>query len=216
MKVYQEVLKLPAGSGGKIGCTDITPEIQDIIVRSGFIQGVVLVHTLHTTTGLTRSNPAELVLQGGNLTGLTKSGEATSGYLVQEKEPLLLRDFAGVLDEGAEKFLQALPQIASGRERFLDFVPTGLLDTLLGFIIAILRPTKYFGHDDFSIRTENVNPNEKKNAIAHLKAAMIRESLLWSFRERKLNLGKWQNVLFWDFDPEGRSGRQIQVVVIGN
>ncbi len=198
MEIYKEVLEIPAGDGD-INCVDITGAVQEIISRSAFAAGIILIHTLHTTTGL------------------TKGRDATSGFFVQEKESLLLTDFNEILGEGAEKFLQVLPQIkiVVGRERFLDIFPKSLLDTLLGFLITILRPTGYLKHDDFSIRTENINPGERKNAMAHLKAAMIRESLLWSFNGGKLNLGKWQSVLFWDFDSKGRDKRQIQIVVIG-
>ena len=199
MEIFQKVLELPAG-GGAISCVDITGEVQTAVNNATFSEGIVLVHTLHTTTGL------------------TKGQEATSGFFVQEKEPLLLTDFNEILDEGAGRFLEVFPQIKAvvGRERFLDIFPKGLLDTLLGFLITILRPTGYLKHDDFGIRTENMNPGERKNAMAHLKAAMIRESLLWSFSGGKLNLGKWQSMLFWDFDSKGRDKRQIQVVVIGN
>lgn len=195
MEIYQEVLRIPV-RGKKTYCANITESVQEVVSRSAFTKGIVLVHTLHTTTGL------------------TKSREATTGLLVQEDEPLLREDLSETLDEGAERFLEALPQIASGRERFLDYVPKKLLDILLGIIITILRPTKYFRHNDPSIRT-GVDPAERKNAEAHLKAAMLRESLLWSFSGGKLNLGKWQSMLFWDFDPEGREERHIKVVVMG-
>ena len=201
MEIYQEVLRIPV-CGEKPQCVNITKFVQKIVSRSSFAEGVVLVHTLNTTTGLTKGREA-------------KAGcEATTGYLVQEHEPLLLTDLGEMLDGGAEKFLEALPEIASGRERFLDHVPRKLLDILLGIIIAILRPTRYFKHDDFSIRTD-IDPTEKENAAAHLKAAMLRESLLWSFSGGKLNLGRWQSMLFWDFDPRGREERHIQVVVAG-
>lgn len=198
MRVYQETLKFIV-CGKKTSHTDITKDVQKVITNSSFDRGIVLIHTLHTTTGLTKKT----------------KGIIPDGYLVQENEPLLMEDLSGTLDEGAEKLLRALPHIAAGRKRFLDFLPKNLLDPLLGFLIAILRPTGYFKHDDFSIRTENMNPGENKNATAHLKAAMIRESLLWSFSGGKLNLGTWQRMLFWDFDPEGRNERRIQVVVIG-
>ena len=196
VKIYQEVLKIQAHNE-ETGHTDITKNIKNVIARSALVQGIVLIHTLHTTTGLTKKNQNIPV-----------------GYLVQENEPLLIEDFHVVLDEGAEKLLMSLPHITSSRKRFLDFVPEGLLDLLLKLIIAILRPTGYLKHDDFSIRT-NVNLDERKNATAHLKAAMIRESLVWSFSGGKLNLGKWQSILFWDFDSKGRGERQIHVVVIG-
>lgn len=197
MKIFQRTLHLPA-SDKETNCIDITGKVQEVIKESGFAGGIVVIHTLHTTTGLTK-----------------KSHEGMSGYLVQENEPLLLNDFEGTLEEGAEKLLSVLPQILSGRKRFLDFVPKRVLNILLEFLLDILRPTKYFEHDDFSIRTENMNPNERKNAMAHLKAAMIREFILWSFNGGKINLGTWQSILFWDFDPEGRGERKIQVVVVG-
>lgn len=199
MEIFQKVLELPAGDGA-MSCFDITGNVQTAINDAMLSEGIVLVHTLHTTTGL------------------TKSREAALGFIMQEKEPLLLVDFNEILTEGADRFLEVLPQIKAvvGRERFLDIFPKGLLDTLLGSLITILRPTGYLKHDDFEIRTENMNPGERKNGMAHLKAAMIRESLLWSFSDGKLNLGKWQSMLFWDFDSMGRDKRQIQVVVIGN
>lgn len=196
METYQEVLKFPTHNA-ETGHLDITENVQEVIARSGLVQGIVLVHTLHTTTGLTK-----------------KSSIAPLGYLVQENELLLIEDLSTVLDEGAEKLLIALPNLTSGRKRFLDFVPEGLLDLLLGFIITLLRPTGYLKHDDFLIRAD-VSPDERKNASAHLKAAMIRESLLWSFSDGKLNLGTWQSMLFWDFDSKGRGERHIQVVVVG-
>lgn len=199
MEIYQKVLNIPT-SDKETSCTDITRKVQDVIKTSTLIHGIILIHTLHTTTGLTKKNRKGL-----------------SGYLVQESEPLLLRDLGEILNEGAEKLLFALPHIVSGRKRFLNFVPRRLLNLLLEFLVDILRPTGYFKHDDFSIRTENMAPdeNERKNAVAHLKAAMLRESLLWSFDKGKLNLGRWQGMLFWDFDPKGRGERHIQVVVVG-
>lgn len=196
MEIHQKVLRIPV-RGEKTNCTNITKSVQKVVFHSAFTEGVVLIHTLNTTTGL------------------TKGREATTGFLVQENEPLLLEDLGETLDEGAEKFLRALPQIVAGRERFLDYVPRNLLDILLGIIITILKPTKYFKHDDFSIRT-SISPAEKENAAAHLKASMLRGSLLWSFSGGKLNLGTWQSMLFWDFDPKGRKERHLQVVVIGN
>lgn len=196
MEIYQKVLKLSTHDA-ETGHLDITESVREVVIQSGFIQGIVLVHTLHTTSGLTKKSLCSQV-----------------GYLVQENEPLLMEDLHSILDEGAEKLLVALPHIASGRKRFLDFVPEGLLDILLKFVIALLRPTGYLKHDDFSIRA-NVNLDERKNASAHLKAAMIRESLLWSFSDGKLNLGTWQSILFWDFDSKGRDERRIQVVVVG-
>jgi len=198
VNIYKETMKI-AASKNDTNCVDITKEVQKIVCRSGFVGGVILIHTLHTTTGL------------------TKGREVTSGFFVQEHEPLLIDDFNEILNEGAGKLLLTLSQIklVAGRERFLDMFPKELLDNFLNIIIAILRPTGYLKHDDFSIRTKNMNPNERKNATAHLKAAMIRESLLWSFNDKKLALGRWQSILFWDFDSVGRDPREIQVVIIG-
>lgn len=196
MKIHQEILALSA-SQEETSCVNITSRVQNVITRSALSDGVVLVHTLHTTTGL------------------TKKADVSVGYLVQEHESMLMNDFKDVLDGGAERLLQSLPEIISGRERFLDFLPKNILNVFLGFMINLLRPTGYWKHDDFTIRVENMHPDERKNATAHVKAAMIRESLLWSFSAGRLNLGKWQSMLFWDFDSKGRGERQIHVVVIG-
>jgi thiamine phosphate synthase YjbQ (UPF0047 family) len=196
MKIYREVLEIPA-SRKETHCVDITEKVQNVVDNSTFSEGLVLVHTLHTTTGL------------------TQKAAKSAGYLVQENESMLLADFGEILEGGAEKLLRSLPQIMSGRERLLDFVPKKFLNNFLGFLINLLRPIGYWKHDDFSIRTENMHPDERKNATAHIKAAMIRESILWSFSDGKLNLGRWQSLLFWDFDSKGRSKRKIQVVVVG-
>lgn len=197
MRTYQEVLKIPAHDV-ETGHTNITEKVQSVIEQSAFNSGIVLIHTLHTTTGLTKKRNSSIPI----------------GLLIQENEPFLMDDMKAVLDEGADKLLTALPYISTGRKRFLDFVPESILNILLNSIITILRPTGYLKHDDFSIRTD-VTPDERKNATAHLKAAMIRESLTWSFSDGKLNLGKWQSILFWDFDSKGRNDRQIQIMVIG-
>lgn len=183
---------------------NITQDIQDVITRSDFQCGIILIHTLHTTTGLTNSKNEE----DGNIT-------ATS-FLVQEDEPCLIKDLTYSLDFGAKKLLNFLPKISEGkRKRLLDFLPKVLVELLLEWTISLIKPIGGYKHDDFEIRSVNMGSNERKNAEAHIKASMLRESIVWSFSYGRLNLGQWQSILFWDFDPVGRKKRKLSIILIG-
>jgi thiamine phosphate synthase YjbQ (UPF0047 family) len=182
---------------------NITQNVQDVITQSDFQCGIALIHTIHTTTGLTNSRGED-------------NNAAPVGFLVQEDEPCLIKDLEYVLDFGAKKLLNFLPKITEGkRKRLLDFLPKDWTELLLEWTISLIKPLKGYWHDNFEIRSVNMGPNERKNAEAHIKAGMLRESTAWSFSRGRLNLGQWQSILFWDFDPVGRKKRKINVVLIG-
>ena len=202
IKLYQEYLDIIV-QDGKTFYKNITQDVQDAIARSGFENGIILIHTLHTTTGLTNAKETE------------DSPEPVC-FLVQEEEPLLMEDLKFVLDAGARKFLGILPLIKKVRPTISDALPETSLDMMLELGISLLKPLNGFKHDDFDIRITNMGPNERKNAEAHLKAAMIKEFVLWAFGNGRLNLGKWQSILFWDFDPIGRKKRKINIVLMGD
>lgn len=190
----QEYLDIPVREKGGTFYKNITQDVQDAVTRSNFQKGLILIHTLHTTTGLTTSAIA------------AKTENSTAAFMVQEDEPLLMEDLKFAVDSGAEKFLNILPLLLNGeRPRILNLLP----------MMSLLKPLGGYKHDNFDIRIVNMGPNERRNGEAHLKAAMMREFVLWSFSDGRLNLGKWQSILFWDFDPKGRGKRKLNIFIIG-
>lgn len=169
---------------------NITEAIQDVIAESNFQTGLVIIHTLHTTTGLTNAKD--------------ECQREPTGFLVQEEEPLLMEDLKFALDFGAKKFLCMLPLLTKGRPRIMDILPEKIAELAMESAMSLIKPLEGFKHDNFAIRTVNMGPDERKNAEAHLKAMMLRECLLWTFANGRLNLGQWQSILFWDFDSNGR------------
>jgi len=91
----------------------------------------------------------------------------------------------------------------------------GLMDDFLRLLERIVPEGDYYRHDDFSKRTENLGPEERKNAVSHLRALFFPTSLTLVFRNRQLQLGPWQSVLLFDFDPEGRPFRTLIIQVCG-
>jgi len=75
----------------------------------------------------------------------------------------------------------------------------------------------YYRHDDLRIRKENLETGgeERVNGHAHLRASLCSPFIVLRVRDYKLHLGKWQRILFFDFDDLGeRRDRTISVSVM--
>lgn len=70
-----------------------------------------------------------------------------------------------------------------------------------------------FAHDDFERRTVNLTPGERRNGWAHCRAALLRTSESIPVADAQLSLGRWQRVLFVQFD--GGQRRDIAVTLQG-
>lgn len=69
-------------------------------------------------------------------------------------------------------------------------------------------------HDDFTVRTENMNPGETKNAHSHLRHLIAgRVSEYIPVSEGSLMLGEWQRVMFVEFDRP--RDREVLIQVCG-
>lgn len=90
----------------------------------------------------------------------------------------------------------------------------GLMNDLFCWLSKLI-PEGYYEHDDFSVRTENIGPNEKKNATAHLKASLFHTSVQLAVFDGQPSLGTWQSIIFLDFDPDDRPPRKIIIQVSG-
>lgn len=78
---------------------------------------------------------------------------------------------------------------------------SGLLNDIDSTLQRLVPNGDGYLHDDFTIRTENMNPGETKNAHAHLRQLLAgRVSEYIPVSEGQLMLGEWQRVMFVEFD----------------
>lgn len=70
-----------------------------------------------------------------------------------------------------------------------------------------------YAHDDFSRRTVNVMPGERRNGQAHCRAALLRTSESVPVTGGRLALGRWQRVFLVDFD--GGQRREVSLTLLG-
>jgi secondary thiamine-phosphate synthase enzyme len=88
-----------------------------------------------------------------------------------------------------------------------------LLSDLQAMFERLVPEDGPFAHDDFERRTVNLTPGERRNGWAHGRAALLRTSESIPVAEAQLVLGRWQRVLFVEFD--GGQRREIAVTLQG-
>jgi len=74
------------------------------------------------------------------------------------------------------------------------------------------RTVKYM-HDNFDIRTVNMNPNEPINGHSHCKAVFLTPGVFLNIVKSKLQLGQWQHIFAVELDDA--RPRQIALQIIG-
>ena len=74
------------------------------------------------------------------------------------------------------------------------------------------RHAKY-RHDDFSIRTVNLEPGEPANGHAHCKALLLNPAQTLNIMHGTLMLGRWQRIFFVELDRARE--RTISVMLLG-
>jgi len=70
-----------------------------------------------------------------------------------------------------------------------------------------------YRHNDFNIRTVNMQPDEQPNGHSHCRALFLRASETLNIVEGKLNLGRWQRIFFIELDCPRL--RNVSVMVMG-
>jgi secondary thiamine-phosphate synthase enzyme len=70
-----------------------------------------------------------------------------------------------------------------------------------------------YRHDDVTIRTVNLVPDERANGHAHCRALLLSPSAFLNIASGALQLGRWQRIFFVELD--GPRTRQLSVVVVG-
>lgn len=91
---------------------------------------------------------------------------------------------------------------------------SGLLKDAVIFFSQLIPENVYYHHDDFSVRKIDVNDEykDRKNGFAHLQAMLLGSSITIPVWDGKLSLGKWQSILFIDFDGR-RTERKVEVLI---
>ncbi|MBW2999986.1 secondary thiamine-phosphate synthase enzyme YjbQ [Candidatus Woesearchaeota archaeon] len=84
-----------------------------------------------------------------------------------------------------------------------------LLKDIKKYLYEIAPKCRSYLHDDIGKR-KNCPKNEPKNAHAHLKAILMGASETLPIKNGKLNLGRWQRVLFIELD-----GPRERTIVFG-
>ncbi len=66
---------------------------------------------------------------------------------------------------------------------------------------------RYYQHDDFEIRTQNLNPDERQNGHAHVKAMLLSAtSHAIPVIDGEPAFGTWQRLIFFEMDePKDRT-----------
>ena len=89
-----------------------------------------------------------------------------------------------------------------------------LLDDFASLFERLAPAAAPYAHDDFSRRTVNLMPGERRNGHAHCRAALLRTSESVSVAGGVLTLGRWQRVFLVEFD--GGQQREVSLTLLGN
>ena len=68
-------------------------------------------------------------------------------------------------------------------------------------------------HNDFSIRTVNMQDHEDRNGHSHCKAMFLPTSQVLNIVENRLDLGKWQRIFLLELDQA--KTRSVSVTILG-
>lgn len=87
-----------------------------------------------------------------------------------------------------------------------------LQQDIMDFLAESMGSSRYFRHDDRSVRPE-LPLEERKNGWTHLQSIFLGTSQSIPFINGEMSLGKWQSIFFFDFDgPHEQRNVIIQVI----
>ena len=73
-----------------------------------------------------------------------------------------------------------------------------------------------YQHNDFSVRTVNMNEDECPNGHSHCRQITLGTSETIPLIDGILALGKWQSIFMIELDQEAQQPREIIIQVVGN
>jgi len=81
------------------------------------------------------------------------------------------------------------------------------------FLSRIAPANAYYGHNDFSVRTVNMNEDECPNGHAHCQHLLLGTSETIPFSDGELQMGTWQRLFLIELDRP--RSREVLVQVLG-
>ncbi len=88
-----------------------------------------------------------------------------------------------------------------------------LLEDIKKNLERLASKKEEYSHDNFDIRTVNMCDNECVNGHSHCKAIYLSPNVVLNLIKNKVQLGKWQRILYIELDRA--KSRNIQVAVLG-
>lgn len=88
-----------------------------------------------------------------------------------------------------------------------------LVQDMKDLLEAMAPRDRAYRHDDFSIRTVNMEPDEPENGHAHCKALFLATSQTLNVVDGALQLGRWQRLFLVELDRARE--RTVSLVVLG-
>lgn len=86
-----------------------------------------------------------------------------------------------------------------------------LLQDFKAYLERLAPQHQYYGHNDFDIRTENMNPDESPNAHSHCLHMMMGGGQFVPINNGSLDLGQWKSIFLVELDKPRRRELVVQV-----
>jgi len=87
-----------------------------------------------------------------------------------------------------------------------------LLEDIKKCLERIAPQSINYNHDDFSVRTVNICEDECRNGHSHCKAINLPTAVTLNLIDGKVQLGRWQSILFIELDRARERKAQIQII----
>ena len=88
-----------------------------------------------------------------------------------------------------------------------------LLKDMARFLCEMAPVDRDYGHNDFDVRTVNMEDDERPNAHSHCQHLMLNASESVPVLDGRVDLGRWQRIFLVELD--GEKSRQVTVQVLG-
>lgn len=89
-----------------------------------------------------------------------------------------------------------------------------LLEDIRDILEKLVPTHSHYRHDDLSIRTANLIPDERVNGFAHCRAFFLRTSECVNLVDGELQLGRWQRIFLLELD--GPQVRSVSLMILGH
>ena len=88
-----------------------------------------------------------------------------------------------------------------------------LLHDMEAFLVRLAPRSAYYGHNDFSVRTVNMNENECPNGHAHCSHLLLGTSETVPLIDGELQFGRYQRIFLIELDRPRL--REVLITVVG-